>query len=281
MRKSVISTILYSVNSICHKKSMGFAKISEFLYTWLRETRGLPISLILILIFGFDMSVLTRKVVIGVPLIVGIVQIYSNLDQNLYRKEKLSNILPYENLYAVFSIIAGFLIFRDTSRISFVIAIVTFLVILAFSFDLKKLTIPKSFKTILIIQFLLTVEVLLTGRFLQSVSDTQYYVLYEVVVLILLLFPILTKSSFKDLKKTTKPFYGYLMGGALSSHLARLLYLFTVGEFWVVMSTLLSFLGTGLTLLFGRIVLKEKPTKKNIIMCVIVAILVGLGYRLG
>ncbi|MDR0370137.1 MAG: hypothetical protein LBH96_06725 [Candidatus Peribacteria bacterium] len=44
------------------------------------------------------------------------------------------------------------------------------------------------------------------------------------------------------------------------------------------MSVLLSFLGTGITMLFGWIFLKEKPTKKNILMCVIVAVLVLLGF---
>jgi drug/metabolite transporter (DMT)-like permease len=47
------------------------------------------------------------------------------------------------------------------------------------------------------------------------------------------------------------------------------------------MSVLLSFLGTGITMLFSRIFLKEKPTKKNIIMAVVVAALVGVGFILG
>ena len=156
------------------------------------------------------------------------------------------------------------------------IAIITFFVIFLFSFDIKKLTIPKTFKIILLIQSLVALEAILTGRFLQSVPNTQYYMLYELGVIFLLFFPILVKGSFKELHKTKKPFYGYLMGGALSSHLAWLLYLFTVSELGIVMSTLLSFLGTGLTLLFGWIVLKEKPTTKNIIMCIIVAMLVGI-----
>ncbi|MDR2415314.1 MAG: hypothetical protein LBD75_01530 [Candidatus Peribacteria bacterium] len=162
MWKAIIANLLYSVNTICYKKSLSFVKISELLFTRLRETRGIPISLILIYFFTFDIRVLTRKVIIGILLIIGIVQLYSSLNQNLYRKEKLSNILPYSDLYAVFSIIAGFIIFRDTSWISFIIAIITFFVILTFSIDFKKLTIPKNIKTILSIQFLKAIEVILT-----------------------------------------------------------------------------------------------------------------------
>jgi hypothetical protein len=131
----------------------------------------------------------------------------------------------------VFSIIAGFLIFKDTSRVSFAVAIVTFFVIMGFSIDFKKLTIPKNIKTILLIQSLMAVEVVLTGYFLQSVADMQYYMLYELSVVVIFFFLLLRKGMFKELKKTTKPFYGYLMGGALTSHLAWIIYLFTVGEF--------------------------------------------------
>ena len=163
-------------------------------------------------------------------IVIGVCNCYQFLDQKLYRAEKLSNILPYANLNAVFAIIAGFLIFRDASTWSFLIAIITFLVILGFSIDLKKLTMPKSIKLILGIQALIALEALLTGRFLKSVSDKEYYILYELIVVVLLLFPIIARGLFKELKKTSLPFYGYRMGGALTGHIGRILYLFTVSE---------------------------------------------------
>lgn len=49
-----------------------------------------------------------------------------------------------------------------------------------------------------------------------------------------------------------------------------------VGEFGVVLSILFSFIGTGVTMLFGFIFLKEKPSKKDIIMTIIIGILVGI-----
>lgn len=281
MRKAIVCNLLYSVNSICYKKSMSFAKLSEILFTRLRETWGLPLSLILIAIVGFDTSVISWQVILGVLLIIGVCNSYQFLEQKLYREEKLSNILPYADLNSIFAIIAGFLIFRDASIWSFIIAILAFFVIMAFSIDLKKLALPKTIKLILAIQLLIALETLLTGWFLKSVSDTDYYILYEIIVVALLFIPLLRKRSFKELKKTKAPFYGYLMGGALTSHLWWILYLFTVSELWVVMSVLLSFLGTGITMLFGRIFLKEKPTRKNIIMAVIVASLVGVGFMIG
>lgn len=71
------------------------------------------------------------------------------------------------------------------------------------------------------------------------------------------------------------------MGEAPTGHIGWVLYLFTVSELRVVMLVLLSFLGIGITILFGRIFLKEKPTKKNIIMYVIVSLLVLFGFFVG
>jgi hypothetical protein len=46
------------------------------------------------------------------------------------------------------------------------------------------------------------------------------------------------------------------------------------------MSVLLSFMGTGISMLFSRLFLKEKPEKKTIIMCLIVTTLVVIGFTL-
>jgi hypothetical protein len=102
----------------------------------------------------FRFSSITRIVIIGVFISIGICTLINFRKQKIYTKEKLSNILPYSNLQAVFSIIAGFLLFRDASVFSFSIAIITFLVILAFSIDFKKLTFPKTIGLILLIQLL-------------------------------------------------------------------------------------------------------------------------------
>jgi glucose uptake protein GlcU len=47
-----------------------------------------------------------------------------------------------------------------------------------------------------------------------------------------------------------------------------------VSEFGVVISTLLSFLGDGVTVLFGFIFLKEKPSKKDVLLIIVTTVLV-------
>ncbi|MDR0860832.1 MAG: hypothetical protein LBO09_07890 [Candidatus Peribacteria bacterium] len=228
---AIVNNILSSINRVCYKKALSFSKLSDILFSRMGESRGVPISLILVAVVGFDANVLTWIVLLGVLSSIGICTYSSVLDQKLWKQEKMSNILPYSNLKSVFAIIAGFLIFRDASVWSFVIAIVTFFVIMAFSIDFKKLTLPKSAKLILSIQLLGTVDTLLTGRLLKSVADVEYYVMYELLIAVILLFPILKQGAFKQLKTSTASLYTYLFGGSIFGHASWLLYLFTVGEF--------------------------------------------------
>ena len=281
MRKALLANLFYSVDSICYKKSMSFAKISEFLFTWLREFWGLVIAIVFIFVFKFSFQIITRQLVGGILLILVVYLTWSAWNQAVYRKEKLSAILPYESLYAVFTIIAGFIIFRDTSVWAFVVALITFLVILAFSIDFKNQTLPKNMKMVILIHLFIAMELILTWRVLQSVSNIEYVIVYQFLIIVVISTILLAKKRFSDIKKTSLPFHAYTIGGALSNNIAWIIYLFMIGELGVVMSTLLGFLWTGVTILFGRIFLKEKPTKKNLLMCVIVGGLVGLGFLLG
>jgi hypothetical protein len=227
----IVNNILSSINRVCYKKALSFSKLSDILFSRMGESRGVPISFILIAVMDFRLEVLTRIVILGVLSSIGICTFSSVLDQKLWKQEKMSNILPYANLKSVFAIIAGFLIFRDASVRSFLIAILTFFVIMAFSIDFKKLTLPKSAKLILAIQLLGAVDTLLTGRLLKSIADVEFYIIYELLIAVILLFPILKQGAFKQLKTSSTSLYKYLFGGSIFGHASWLLYLFTVGEF--------------------------------------------------
>jgi hypothetical protein len=242
MRRALLANVLYSINAICYKKSMNFAKISEFLFTRLREFRGVVIAVIFILIFGFNPEIITWQLLISILLILAVFLTYSTRQQRLYREEKLSHLLPYENLHVVFTIIAGFLVFRDTSVWTFLIALLTFAVSMAFTIDFKKLTFPKQAKLLFLVQIFIALETLLTGRVLKTLSNIEYFIVYQGVIIILLTVILIAKRQFKDLKKTSFPFHAYMVGGALTSQVAWIIYLLMVGELGVVLSTLLSFL---------------------------------------
>jgi hypothetical protein len=221
---------------------MSFAKISEFLFTRLREFRGVVIAVIFIFVFKFTPEVITWQLIGSILLILAIFLTYSTRQQRLYRKEKLANLLPYENMHVVFTIIAGFLIFKDTSVRTFLIALLTFMVSMAFTIDFKQLTFPKQAKMLFLVQIFIAIETVLTGRVLQSLSNIEYFVVYQGIIITVLTIILIAKGHFKDMKKTSLSFHTYMVGGALTSQIARIMYLLLVGELGIVMSTLLSFL---------------------------------------
>lgn len=273
-----ISNVLSSVSTVYYKQSLSLARISDYLFSYLWELSGLFISICLVLIFGFDKAQITRQNILWILFIIVVVTVYDKLSQRLYRKEKISEILPYDNLNSIFAIIFWFLIFRDASLTSFFIAILAFVVTILFSVDFKTFTVPKSIKLIFWIQILMTLETLFTWWLLKNLPDNEYYVIYEVLILIVLLIPILLRREYLQLKWLKRKFYWSRFLWSMSGNLSFLLYLFMVGEFGIVMSILFSFIWTGITLLFGYLFFKEKPSKKEIILAVIVALIVWLWF---
>ncbi|MCX6822966.1 MAG: hypothetical protein NTX91_03120 [candidate division SR1 bacterium] len=279
MFRAVFGNILQSFGTVLWKKTLLISSLPELLFRFLGELNGLIICVVVIALSGFDRALFLNMRVVGGIIFVLIIDIrYDYLDQSLYREEKVSTMIPYENLNCVFAIVAGYLMFRDASLISVGISMIVIIMTILSSMDFKHFTWPKNIKKILLIQILITAETLITGYFLKDVSDKDFFIVYQVVIIIMLLFPFVIKNFFSQIKSLKPRFRGYQTISSTSNNISFLLYLFLVSEFGVVISTLLSFLGDGITLLFGFIFLREKPSKKDVIMIVATTVLVGLGF---
>ncbi|MEI8091889.1 MAG: hypothetical protein WCG98_06855 [bacterium] len=105
MLGAIAGNIFSSLDAVFSKKALKISHLSEILYTALGEFGGLIISLVRIAVGSFDCSLLTFQVIGGIVLIVGIVTAYDYVEQYLYRKEKISTLMPYADLHLVFTII--------------------------------------------------------------------------------------------------------------------------------------------------------------------------------
>lgn len=279
MFRAVFGNILQSFGTVLWKKTLLISSLPELLFRFLGELNGLIICVVVIALSGFDRALFLNMRVVGGIIFVLIIDIrYDYLDQSLYREEKVSTMIPYENLNCVFAIVAWYLMFRDASLISVGISMIVIIMTILSSMDFKHFTWPKNIKKILLIQILITAETLITWYFLKDVSDKDFFIVYQVVIIIMLLFPFVIKNFFSQIKSLKPRFRWYQTISSTSNNISFLLYLFLVSEFGVVISTLLSFLWDGITLLFGFIFLREKPSKKDVIMIVATTVLVGLGF---
>lgn len=100
-----ISNILSSIDTVYYKKALSVANLPNILFARIGELTGVIISIILIVINGFDLSSLSWITIAEVALIIGIVTSYDYFDQKTFKKEKISDILPYTNLNTIFTII--------------------------------------------------------------------------------------------------------------------------------------------------------------------------------
>lgn len=72
------------------------------------------------------------------------------LTQRIYKEEKISALLPFENLSSILTIIAAFFLLGNTPVATLAIAILTMGIIFFASFDFKKRQFPKNIKLIVL-----------------------------------------------------------------------------------------------------------------------------------
>ena len=279
MVRAVLGNVLQSFGTVLWKKTLLISSLPRLFFRFLGELNGLIMCAIVIAISWFNRYLFFNVRVLGWIILVLIVDIwYDFIEQNIYREEKISTMVPYENLNCVFAIVAWFLIFRDASLLATGISLLVIIVIVFSSVNFKKFEWPKNLKKIIFVQLLITAETLITWYFLKSVSDQEYFILYQVVIIVVLLFPLIIKNLMWNFKVLRGKFMAYQTISSTSNNISFLLYLFLVAQFGVVISTLLSFIGDGITILFGYIFLKEVPSRKDIILTVVTTVLVWLGF---
>ena len=279
MFRAIFGNILQSFGTVLWKKTLVISHFPNLFFRFLWELNGLIVCILVIAFSGFEWAIFLNMWIIWWIVLTLILDIwYDSMSQSIYREEKVSTMIPYENLNSVFVIVIWYLIFKDASLIAVGISILVILITILTSIDYKKFTRPRNLKKILFVQILITAETLLTWYLLSDLADKDYFVVYQITIVFLLVFPLLFKKLFSSFWQVKKRFLGYQTVSSTANNVSFLLYLFLVSEFGVVISTLLSFLWDGVTVLFGFIFLKEKPSKKDVLLIVATTVLVWLGF---
>lgn len=276
---SIISNILWSISSVFRKKSLEISDLPKLMFRFLWEIAWVVIAIFLIIYYWFDFNqLLDWKLMISIFWIMFVILASDQISQKVYKTEKLTALMPYENLNSVLAIIAWYFMFKDASLISVGIAISVVIITVLSVIDFKEISFPRNMKWVMLEQILITIETLMTWYFLKQISDTDYFILYEVAIISILILPILFKKYYKSLKNLKPVFFRTRFGWSFAWNISFLLYLFLVWEFGIVVSIMLWFLWDGITLIFSFLFLWEKPTKKDIILLATVSILVWIWF---
>jgi len=274
---ALLSTFLNSIATNFWKKALSYNAPREFF----NFIAYFSIVLISIALYFFDklhlsnINLTTFWLIIFLYLLQFIIV---QLNQYVFSKEKISSILPYQNIHKVLVIIFGFFIFWDISIITLIIALLTVLIIILFTTDFKTIKIPKTIKIFSFSQILETINFLLLWYLFTLISNVTFFI-YSFILWIFFVWSIVFyKKQFSCFKTLPSNFFKYRLIAAHIWWTSYILSLIVIQELWLSMSILLSYIGLGMTLFFSYIMFKDKPSKKDLILIIFVSILIWIWY---
>lgn len=276
----VLNALLSSANQIIWKKSLSISTISGSAFYFF-GLFGTVILSVIFIVTGYC-SIPNWSWIFVLPIIDAFVLQYtSSLSQKICTTEKLSSIMPYDNLSSVLTIIAAFFLFNNTSITTLIIALVIVGIIFYFSFDFKKFEFPEKIFPILIWKWLIGLRQIGMAYALILMVSPVFFTLRNIasfVVFFLVIFVMREKLSFRG---ASKEFLVYRSIGSTVYVLASYISFTLLHSLGLIVTTLLGFLGMITTLVFQGIFLKEIPEKKDVILSLGIAVLVGIGayYR--
>lgn len=275
MLSALISTLLGSFSSVFWKKCTSY-NIRPFA----NSISSLPIPFIFAVYFiinGFNFNGVDILSIWVIALIVLLDIIKDPVNQQIYREEKISLLIPYQNLNKILVIISSFFLFNDVSKISFIITIITIIIIFVASFDFKNRKLPRNFWKILFVETVLTCAILLWGWVVIKYGEIIYFMVYAIIWAILYIFFATKTGHIYDLKKVDKK-YWFNRFIAAFGWISWFMSLVVIKSLWLSISILLWFIGIGITLLISFLFLWDKPSKKDILLTIVVSILIWIGF---
>jgi len=279
MFAALISTFLSSSATILWKNALKY-NASKEIFNWLSFSSIFFITIVIYFIsWWIDFSWVNLFVILIVFVMAVLWFVRTIIYQKSYTIDKISTLMPYDNINKILSIILAFFIFSDVSLITLFITILAVIIIIIFSIDFKTLKIPKSILMFSFAQALTAILTLLIGYLLKNyISDVSFFILSYLAWMIFVWFILYFKDLYKEIPKLPKKFFLYRLGACHLGWFSYVLSLFVIKELWISISILLSFLGLWITLFFSYFFLKDTPSKKDIILTIIVSSLVGIWY---
>ncbi len=274
---AILSTFLNSLATSFWKKALSFNAPREF-FNFIAYFSIILISLALFFFDKLVLSDINLKIFSLIVFLYLLQFVIVQLNQYVYSKEKISSILPYQNIHKVLVIILSFLIFWDISLITLIIALFTVLIIILFTVDFKTLKVPKSIKIFTFSQILETINFLMLWYLFTLISNVTFFI-YSFILWIIFVWSIITyKKQLSCFKTLPKAFFKYRLIAAHIWWTSYILSLVVIQELWLSLSILLSYIWLGMTLFFSYLMFKDKPSKKDLSLIIIVSILIGVGY---
>lgn len=191
-----------------------------------------------------------------------------------YANEKVSVLQPFSMLFQVFPIIIWF-IFIASERaniITFLAALIASAIVLIPNIDFKNFKINKYSLMILISSIIKSFQVFATLYFLTKLSPANFYFLETILIVIFSIVLIFLKWEFNEFKLLERNYVKLMFFTNSIVIISIMLALNMYSTLWIVTTSLLSLLYLVFVYLFGFLFLWERPTKKDIVITILVSL---------
>jgi len=272
----IISAILWAIWDILYKKSIWLAhwKISDKYYQFIWNLFMVIFLPVIYFYFDFEWINLYLFLLIFLTSILSIA--WELFEQYWYRNEKISVLVPFWEFQSVFTIIIWFFVFSDNSLISFIFAILAWITLVLWWLDFKNLKFNKYCLAVTIWALLWSIKYIIYWLLLVYISE--YSILYYNIVIsfLILLIIIILNKELKQYKKIDKKLSKFIILENFTRLTVSFITLFLIKNLWLVQAVLIWMLYLIASLAFSYIFLKNKPTKKELIIVFFVFLFISL-----
>lgn len=275
---ALLAAVSDAVGDIFWKKSLYFW-VWRFIHSCLWYAPVVPIALFFILTNSEYIP--EWKMFFVFLFFIWIVWAFRNsLSTYVYEKEKFSTLIPFNAVNKTIVILVWFLYFKDTSILTALIWIITIIILILSNIDLKKYSLPKNIKLILTLELVTAIIAIGTGYLIIKTSAVTYFFWQNIFYAFILLSFAIYNKQLHTIKWLKKDFWLNRFWWTFIGWLWGVLYLFVIENLWVSLWVILWFLYAWITLVLSYIFLNDKPSKKDIILNIVIALLVWLAYYL-
>ena len=280
----VISAAFDSTSLSFRKKAIDTWNLSKTMFKYFAFIFWFIIILFLNYSFWLQFSILEDYDYLLICLFIVIVWIINTfLQLHIFKTVKLSETLPYNNLDKLFIILIWTILYywteQQPSLITIWTALLTILLILALSIDFNKFKIPKSIWLFTLFKLIKAIIIVLIWIVLLKYTNFTFIAvnwLYELIIFTLI--AIISKDTFKSMLIQTKVFYISRFSAAVLWRSAYIIWLYIIQTSWLIVATLLWFLGIVFNIISMKFILKDTPEKKQILLAIMVLILIWIWY---
>ena len=274
----IIQSFLNATWMVLTKKVVENKKIWNNLQTFFNRWYHLIIVWLLFLFWIFQYNYIEANMLLSDFLLLflattGLYVTYP-LRRIAYANEKVSVLQPYAMLFQIFPIIIAFIFIASerANLITFLSALTASFLVILTSIDFKKFEFNKYSLMVLVSSTIKSFQVFATLYFLTKFNPASFYFTETILVVIISFLLILFKKESGQVKLLTKSYIKLLMFTNSIVVVSILLALTMYSTLWIVLTSLLSLLYLAFIYVLGYFILKEIPSKKDILVTLFVAI---------